>query len=112
MTDLVPFYESAKLWLVALTGLSKDALHVYFAAGIQLAAAQLFARRLASPGPLVILGLLELANEWMDYRHYHAVGPDPMAGWAGDTARDVANTLLPPLVLFLLARYRPARLAA
>lgn len=110
MTVAVPLYESAKLWLVATTDISKDALHLYFALAIQLAAAQFFRLRLASAGPLAILAVLEFGNEWIDYRHYHAAGVDPWSGWAPDTTRDVINTLLLPLVLFLLARYRPARL--
>lgn len=104
------FYETAKEWLVSLTDISKDAWHLYAALLIQLAAAQLFRRRLASIGPLLLLAALELLNETMDYRHYHAAGIDPWKGWAPDTARDVVNSLLLPAILFLIARFRPARL--
>lgn len=112
MPSVVTFYEMAKDWLVVSSGLAKDAWHVYFALAIQLAAAQCFRRRLASGWPLVLVLLLELANEWFDHRHYSAVGPDPMAGWSADTARDLFNTLFPPLVVFLIARFRPGRLVA
>lgn len=103
-------YETAKDWLVATTGITKDAWHIYFALMIQLAAAQLFPRRYASIGPLLVIAALELFNEWMDYQHYHAVTLVEWKGWAYDTVRDVINSLLVPTILFLVARLYPARL--
>jgi len=106
----VIFYEAAKDWLVATTAITKDAWHLYFALLIQLAVAQLFRRRLASVGPLLVLAALEFLNEYMDFQHYHIAGADPLLGWAPDTARDVVNSLLLPTILFLAARFRPDRL--
>ena len=112
MHTLVLIYETAKTWLVDTSGISKDALHIYVALMVQFAAAQMFRRRLASGWPLLLLLLLEIANEAADYSHYRAWGPDPMAGWAGDTARDLFDTLCLPLIVFAIARLRPGRLVA
>ena len=57
---------AAKLWLVDVTGLEKDALHIYAGVAAQLLAAPFFARRLASPWPLLAVLLLTLANEAYD----------------------------------------------
>jgi hypothetical protein len=109
MPLIVKLYEFAKNWLVETSGIAKDAWHVYIALAIQLAVAQLFRQRLASPWPVLIVLLLELVNEWFDLRHYSAAGPDPMAGWTGDTARDLFNSLALPLAVFLIARFGPNR---
>ncbi len=107
---MVESYEAAKDWLVALTGLHRDAWHLYFALVIQLGAAQLFQRRLASPFPLLVVFAFELFNECLDYRLYHLPGADPLKGLLQDTIRDAINTIAPPTLLFLLARFHAGRL--
>lgn len=94
---------AAKLWIVDVTGLEKDALHIYAGVGAQLVSALFFARRLASPWPLVAVLLLTLANEAYDL--VFEVWPEVDRGrqWRLGL-HDFLNTLAMPLLLFVLAR--------
>ncbi|WP_068078476.1 hypothetical protein [Novosphingobium lentum] len=103
----IEYYEWAKTWLSDTTMMSKDALHVYFALTIQLLVARHSRARLASIWPLIALAGLEFCNEWMDFVHYYAAGPDPQAGWRADTIKDVINTMILPIALFAVARLHP-----
>ena len=108
--DWVETYQAAKTLVVDGTGLTKDALHLWFALLIQFGVAQVCRRRLASLWPVLAVIAAETANELFDYNHYWLQGPDPMAGWLVDTVKDVLSTMAMPLVLFVLARFRPDRL--
>ena len=86
-------------------GLAKDALHVYAAVAIQVAAALLCRRSLGHWLPWTIVLLAELLNEAGDM-------------WFGEEARvqqwqidgavhDVLNTMILPTLLLLLSRFAP-----
>ncbi|TCJ39580.1 hypothetical protein [Parafrankia sp. BMG5.11] len=90
-------YSSAKSGLGQVLGLSDDLLHVHLGLAIFVAAALLTRRRMRSWIPLAIVTILAVANEVIDY-----YGPDPWND--GLSALDLANTMVWPLVLFLLAR--------
>lgn len=94
---------AAKLWLVDVTGLEKDALHIYAGVGAQLLAARLFARRLGSPWPLVAVLLLTLANEAYDLVFEVWPEVDRARQWRLGL-HDLLNTLAVPSLLFALAR--------
>jgi hypothetical protein len=94
---LAEAYSNAKSALGNALGLSDDLLHVHMGLAIFVAAALLTRRRMRSWVPLVVVALAALANEIIDY-----LGPDPWSD--GLSALDLANTLIWPLVLFLLAR--------
>ena len=86
-------------------GLAKDALHVYGAVAIQVAAALLCRRSLGHWLPWTIVLLAELLNEAGDM-------------WFGEEARiqqwqidgavhDILNTMILPTLLLLLSRFAP-----
>ena len=83
-----------------------DALHVYAAFAIQVAAAALLRKSLAHWLPwLAVLGA-ELANEVMDI----AFSAEPhVRGWQLASARhDILNTMVLPTLLLLLCRFAPS----
>ena len=95
-----------KNWLELSTGLDRDSLHIYAGVGVQLAAALLFRRSLASPVPWIVVAAVALLNEYYDY----AFVPVELYGTQRvyDAAiTDVWNTLLLPSVLLIIARYWP-----
>ncbi len=94
--------QAAKLWLIALTGLSKDALHVYVALTLFFGSAILFKWSLTGWRPWTVVLVAALAGEAWDIRD-RLVG-----GVALDLARDwhdIWNTLFWPSAILLLARY-------
>lgn len=90
-------YWAAKLALSETLGVSDNLLHVHLGLALFALTALLTRRRMRSWWPLGIVAAFAIGNEVIDY-------------FASDdrTARlsaiDVANTLVWPLVLFLLAR--------
>ncbi|HEX6638099.1 MAG TPA: hypothetical protein VF033_10625 [Steroidobacteraceae bacterium] len=96
------FVQSLKLDIVAFTGLSKDALHVYVGIGVWLLAAALFRRSIATLRPwLAVLAVavgiecFDAFDDWVDLGRWR---------WRA-SLHDVLNTLFWPTVLALLARY-------
>lgn len=95
-------FQLAKLWLVDLLGLTKDAVHVYFGLAVFLIAAAIFRLPLRDWRPLAAVLAAAIAGELWDLLDTHL---------AGDTLRwdkswhDLWNTLFWPAVLFVLARY-------
>ena len=87
-------------WKAALSnqyGLSESLLHVHAGLAIFVLTALLFRQRMRSWIPLAVVFALEFANETIDFCY--------SARWdLGSSALDVVNTVLWPLVLFLLAR--------
>lgn len=83
----------------------KDALHIYAALFIQIAAARLSRRSLGHVLPwLSVLGI-ELANEAIDI--WRGGEPRLMPWQVVSGAHDLINTMLMPSVLLLLCRYAP-----
>ena len=87
-------------------GLAKDALHVYAAVAIQIAAALLFRRPLGSWLPWFAVLLVELLNEWGDMWFGEEAH---IQQWQIDGAKhDILNTMVLPTVLLLLVRFVPS----
>jgi hypothetical protein len=94
--------QSLKLDVVAATGLSKDALHVYLGLAAWLLGAALFRRSITSLRPwlvaLAVAGIIEgfdAFDDWMQLGRWR---------WRA-SLHDVINTVFWPTVLALLARY-------
>lgn len=96
MLNYAKAYSSAKSALGEGLGLSDDLLHVHLGLAIFVAAALLTRRRMRSWVPLAVVTTLAVANEVIDY-----FGPNPWND--GLSALDLANTVVWPLALFLLA---------
>ncbi|MGF1549932.1 MAG: hypothetical protein ACFBQW_05295 [Sphingomonadaceae bacterium] len=95
-----------KDWLSDLSGLSKDALHIYAALLVQLAAAALLRRSLASPLPWLAVLVFLLANEAVDL--WFDPLEDEVKPWkVQGLVVDLANTLLAPTLLLVIARRAP-----
>ncbi len=93
--------QAAKLWLIALTGLSKDVLHVYVALILFFGSAVLFKWSLAGWRPCTVVLVAAVTGEAWDIR-------DRLAGGiaidlAGDW-HDIWNTMFWPSVILVLAR--------
>lgn len=84
------------------TGMADSLLHVHAGMAVLLAARLVTRRSLATPWPLLVVCIVEIANEVMDRLHYGSWR------WA-DTLGDIANTLFWPSVLCLGLRWRRAR---
>lgn len=85
---------------------SKDALHLYLAFIIQVAAALIVRRPLSSLVPWFAVLALELVNETLDLllEKEPYIHPWQIKG----SIHDVVNTMLLPTALMLLARYAPS----
>jgi hypothetical protein len=97
----VSAFQQAKMALVHLLGLSKDALHIYVGLTVFLAAAALSRRPLGSWVPIAAVVGAALAGEAWDLIDTHAAGARPH--WDRNW-HDVWNTCFWPSLLFLLAR--------
>lgn len=95
-------FQQAKMALVELLGLPKDALHIYVGLAVFLAAAALLRRPLGSFVPIAAVLAAALAGEAWDVIDTHAAGARPH--WDGNW-HDIWNTCFWPAILFLLARY-------
>ncbi len=98
------------LWLSLKSSLAdltvhKDALHIYAALVVQVAAALLTRRPLSSMIPWLAVFAAELANEALDL----LFEKEPyIHQWQVDgSIHDLLNTMVLPTVLLLLARYVP-----
>lgn len=98
-------------WLVlkrelgVLTGLDRDALHIYAAVAIQGGTALLLRRKLGDWLPWLAVAAIALLNEGADI--YSDVWPD-RALQASKTIHDLVNTMIMPTALMILSRVRPA----
>ncbi|MEA3009451.1 MAG: hypothetical protein QOJ91_1143 [Sphingomonadales bacterium] len=95
-------FQQAKMALVHLLGLPKDALHIYVGLTVFLAAAAAFRRPLGSWLPIAAVVAAALAGETWDLIDTHASGARPH--WDRNW-HDVWNTCFWPGLLFLLARH-------
>ena len=99
--------QAAKLTIMSLTQLSRDALHVHAGLLVFVLAAVVLRRGLGTPGPWLAAMAVACGMEAMDavdgivaYGHWRVRA----------SAHDVANTMLWPTVLALACRF--TRLAA
>lgn len=88
-----------KTELTTLLDISRDALHIHLGIAIFLVAVVLVRRGPASLIPLFVLLGFELINEALDTFHGDHLSVD-IAG----TLRDIANTMLWPTVVVIVAR--------
>ena len=95
-------FQQAKISLVHLVGLPKDALHIYVGMLVFLLAAILFRAPLKSWKPIAAVALAALAGEIWDVIDTVNIGARVV--WARNW-HDIWNTCFWPFVLFLLARY-------
>lgn len=96
------FVQALKLDIVGITGLSKDALHIYVGLGVWLLAATLMRRSIGTLRPwlavlVVALGIeaFDAFDDWVQLGRWR---------WKA-SLHDVVNTLFWPTVLALLARF-------
>jgi hypothetical protein len=97
-------WYQAKLFLEHSVAFSNDALHVIFGVLAQFVAALLLRRPMSAAGPwLAALGVT-LWNEAVDL--WSERWPQPGMQY-GESAKDLALTMLLPTLLLLAARLRP-----
>ena len=95
-------FQQAKIALVHLLGLPKDALHIYVGLAIFLAAAAVLRRPLGSWMPIAAVAAAALIGEGWDLLETRAAGARPH--WDRNW-HVVWSTCFWPATLFLLARY-------
>jgi hypothetical protein len=95
-------FQRAKIFFIHLTGLPRDALHIYVGLAVMLGVALLSGRSLRDPRPIAAVLLVALAGEIWDLLDTSRAGK---ALVFGKSWHDLWNTLFWPAVLFLLARY-------
>jgi hypothetical protein len=94
--------QSAKLVLMDVTNLAKDALHIYVGMAVMLVVAIAFKRSLSDWRPLAAVALASVAGEIWDVIDTFSHGGRPRwnANW-----KDIWNTMFWPTILFGLARF-------
>lgn len=100
---LADWYQ-VKLFAQHASGVHMDALHVIAGVVLLLLFALLLRRSVARPLPLLLVLALEIVNEANDFRV--EIWPDPGMQF-GEAAKDVVLTMALPLLIFLVAKYRP-----
>lgn len=96
-----------KDYLSQVSDLDQDALHIYAAVLIQLAAAALYRRSLASVWPWLTVWAVLIVNEALDlWLPDEKIGQWQIAG----AIQDAWNTMALPTLLWLLACYAPSLL--
>jgi TRAP-type uncharacterized transport system fused permease subunit len=95
-------FQLGKLFMIHLTGLPRDALHIYVGLGVLLLVAFVSRRSLGHPLPILAVLLVALSGELWDLIDTFRAGK-PLA-W-GKSWHDLWNTLFWPTALFLLARF-------
>jgi hypothetical protein len=96
-------WEQVKSAISLWTGLERDALHIYAALLLQVAAAAALRRTLASPWPWLVVLLFALGNEVLDI--FRDGGFEDWERAA--SLHDLWNTMLLPTLIALLVRYAP-----
>lgn len=95
-TTLASAFLNAKIELVAVTGLSRDALHIFVAMALFLVVRLLIRGTRGSLVALVVVLMAALAGEWLDHQAEIMLQRecDRVEHW-----RDIATTLFWPAVL-------------
>lgn len=106
MQRLIPAmsaFQNFKVEVIEITGLSRDALHIYVGLGVLLIAAGLLRRPLHSVVPWLLVLAVACVGELGDM-HDNISG---MGFWMWEASlHDLLNTLFWPTVLCALARYQ------
>ena len=108
MQRLALDWYQVKLFFQHASGVSMDALHVVVGVALLFAAAFLLRTSVARPLPLLVVLIFAIINEASDFTV--EIWPQ-LAIQAGEGAKDVLLTLAVPVLIFLVARYRPKLLA-
>ena len=102
-------YQLAKIALVDLTGLSRDALHIYAALIVFFGSCLLFRWKARSWKPWLLVLLAAIAGEAIDIRDAFAAHGAPIQGdFVGlyiDSLLDVLNTMVMPTMILLATRF-------
>ncbi len=96
------FFQTVKQFLVDLTDLSKDALHIHVGLTVMLAVMILFRKSLSDWRPIAAVAVASIAGELWDL--VDAINQGDPIEWKANW-RDIKNTVFWPAVLFLLARF-------
>lgn len=97
-------WSEFKDYLTLVTDLDQDALHIYGAILLQVVAAALMRRSMASVFPWLFVLLVLILNEWADLRE----PGKPIEEWqVVGGLKDLWNTMALPTLLLLLARFTP-----
>lgn len=94
--------QSAKLFLVEATDLSKDALHIYIGLAVMLLVVIVLRKPLRDWRPLAAVAFAAIAGELWDVIDTFSHGGTPH--WSLNW-KDVWNTMFWPVILFGLARF-------
>ena len=95
-------FQELKTLIVDHVGLAKDALHVYVALIVFLAACRIFRWPVSSWKPWLVVLTVALLGEALDLRHSLIKGYTVRLDYHWT---DLWNTMLVPTVLVLVARY-------
>ncbi len=95
-------YETFKIILITLSGLSKDALHIYIALGVYLGSCLIFGWKARQWRPWLLVLFVAIMGEVWDilWNLELSQTPDLWANW-----HDIWNALLIPTALLVLSRY-------
>lgn len=99
--DTVHGWEIVKLWLEDSLQVTSEVMHIHLGLIAFVIGSLLWRGRLGGWAPLLFVLAIELLNELSDYGRY------VLSGWPwrpGPTVMDIAQTMLWPLILTLLAR--------
>lgn len=96
------YVQSIKLAIVATTGLSKDALHIYIGMAALFATAAILRKPLRSFAPWLVVLFIALLGELIDI--IDEIIHIGYWNWA-ISAYDIANTLFWPTVICLFVRH-------
>ena len=108
MQKLALDWYQVKLFVQHASGMSMDALHVIAGVALLFAIALLLRSSVARRLPLLLVLLVATINEASDFR----AETWPQLGMqAGEGAKDLILTMIVPVLIFLVARYRPKLLA-
>ena len=100
---MIEKYLAWKATLSGQMGISESLLHLHAGLAIFVVTALLLRKRMRSWIPLAVVVVLAMVNEMIDYRY--------SPGWdVGASLKDLANTIVWPLILFLLARRSKAKI--
>ena len=98
----VTAFQTIKLVIIATTGLSRDALHIYTGLITMFMAALILRRPLRSMVPLVMVLLVASLGETIDL--YDDIAFRGYWRWNA-SLHDLLNTMFWPTLILLLARY-------
>ena len=104
MKKLAVDWYQVKLFFQHSSGFSMDALHVIAGVVLLFASALLLRTTVARPAPVLIVLAVEIINEASDFR---AEKWPEFGMQLGEAAKDLILTLAVPVLIFLVARYRP-----